>query len=70
MAISLRTAKPHSRSRPPQHVSEALRMSPPHHLRRRKKEDPGWEEVMSQTWRQDQAVSMHYYTHSCNGGEG
>ena len=32
--------KPHSRSRPPQRVSEALHMSPPHHLRRRKNEDP------------------------------
>ena len=34
--------KPHSRSHPPQCVSEALHMSPPHHLRRRrKKEDFG-----------------------------
>ena len=36
-AISLRMVKPHSRSCPPQHVSEALHMSPPPHLRRRKK---------------------------------
>ena len=40
IAISPRTVKPHSRSCLPQGVSEALHMSPPHRLgRRRKKED-------------------------------
>ena len=64
--------KPHSRSRPPQRVSEALHMSPPHHLgRRRKKEDFDvriGKEVTSQMRRQNQAVFMYYYTHSHNGG--
>ena len=72
MAISPRMAKPHSRSRPPQCVREALHMSPLHHLRRRKKEDPDARiREKSRVWRQDQAVSMHYYTRSLNwGGEG
>ena len=46
-------------------------MSPPHHLRRRRKKEDAdvriGKEVTSQTWRQNQAVFM-YYTHSHNGG--
>ena len=52
--------KPHSRSRPPQCVSEALPMSPPHRLRRRRKKEDfdvrTGKEVTSQTQRQNQAV--------------
>ena len=36
-AISLRTAKPPSRSRPPPCVNEVLYLSPPHSLRGRRK---------------------------------
>ena len=38
-AISPRTVNSHSTSRPPQCVSEALHMSPPHRLRRRRKKE-------------------------------
>ena len=55
----------HSRSRPSQCVSEALHMSPSHHLRRRRKKEDFdvriGKQVMSQTWRQNQAVFMYYY---------
>ena len=71
-AISPRTVKPHSRSRPPQRVSKALHMSPPHRLRRRRKKEDSdvriGKEVTSRTQRQNQAVFMYYYTRSCNGG--
>ena len=67
-AISPRTVKPHSRSRPPQCVSEALHMSPPYCLRRRRKKEDFdvriGKEVMSQTQRQNQAafiVKMYCY---------
>ena len=47
-------------------------MSPPHHLRRRRKKEDSdvgiGKEVTSQMWRQNQAVLMYYYTHSHNGG--
>ena len=60
MAISLSMVKPHRRSRPPQCVSEALHMSPPHHLRRRRKKEDFdvriGKEVMNQTPKQNQAV--------------
>ena len=59
-ALSLRMVKLHSRSHPPRCVSEALHMSPPHHLGgRRKKEHFDvriGKQVTSQTQRQNQAV--------------
>ena len=70
--------KPHSRSRPPQCVSEALCMSPPHRLRRRRKKEDFdvriGKEVVSWTWRQSWTWSCIYVllltTCSHDGGGG